>query len=187
MTRMTYNLFVLNISIPDQDYNSAGWCQMECCDDTTQETCYEYEDDVFTNQYCRLVRQLYPHLRINYFLHTQIVLMKQSHFHSWFRILRFPKEAALVQQVRRNAVQVSSLDFRLWVHDKKTICSHSFSSHNQTWRRTIPAIALMFVATLWNKKRVMIRHLVHQWAFPNFCAWYVFITPIFSQHLHSAM
>ena len=160
---------------------------MECCNSTTQETCYEYEDDVLTKQYCKLVRHLCPHLRINYFPLTQIVLMEQSRSYSGFRIHSFPKEAALVQQVRRNVVQVSSLVFRLWVHETNKICSHSFSSHNQTWRRTIPAIALMFVATLWNKKRVMIRHLVHQWAFPNFCAWYVFITPISSQHLHSAM
>jgi len=173
--------------VPDPAYNYAGWCQMECCDDATQETCYEYKDDVFTKQYCKLVRHWCPHLRINYFSSTESYLMEQSHSNSWFRIHRFPKEAALVQQVRRNVVQVSSFVFRLWVHEKNTICSHSFSSHNQTWRRIIPAIALMFVATLLNKKRVMIRHLVHQWAFPNFCAWYVFITPISSQHLHSAM
>ena len=118
--------------IPEPAYNYTGWCEMECCNSTTQETCYEYEDDVLTNQYCRLVRQLCPHLRINYFPLTQIVLMEQSRSYSGFRIHSFPKEAALVQQVRRNVVQVSSLVFRLWVHETNKICSHSFSSHNQT-------------------------------------------------------
>jgi len=30
---------------------------MECCDSTTQETCYEYTGDVFTKQYCKAISE----------------------------------------------------------------------------------------------------------------------------------